>query len=75
MKTQHLPWYALALAAAFVTALAIGVPLSTSALLLFALSCPLMMMFMMGGMGGGDGNDTKHDRSDTPEHRDSAGRS
>jgi len=65
----------LALAAAFVTALAIGVPLSTSALLLFALACPLMMMFMMGGMGGGHGNDTKHDRSDTPEHRDSAGRS
>lgn len=78
MKTQYLPWYALALAAVFVAALAIGVPLSTLALLLVVLACPLMMMFMMGGMGGmggGRGNDTKHDSSDTPEHRDSAGRS
>jgi hypothetical protein len=75
MKTQYLPWYALALAAIFVAALAIGVPLSTLALLLVVLACPLMMMFMMGGMGGGRGNDTNHDSSDTPEHRDSAGRS
>lgn len=75
MKTQYLPWYALALVAVFVAALAIGVPLSTLALLLVVLACPLMMMFMMGGMGGGRGNDTKHDSSDTPEHRDSAGRS
>ncbi len=75
MKTQYFPWYALALAAAFVAALAIGVPLSTLALLLVVLACPLMMMFMMGGMGGGRDNDTKHDSPDTPDHRDSAGRS
>ena len=75
MKTQYLPWYAVALAAVFVTALAIGVPLSTLALLLFALACALMMIFMMRGMKGGRGNDTHHDSTDTPDHRDPAGRS
>jgi hypothetical protein len=74
MKTQYLPWYAVAVAAVVVAALAFGVPLSTLALLLVVLACPLMMMFMMGGMGGGRGNDTNHDSSDTPEHRDAAGR-
>jgi amino acid transporter len=74
MKTQYLPWYAVALATVFVAALAFGVPLSTLALLL-VVACPLMMMFMMSGMGGGRKNDIKHDSSDTPEHRDSAGRS
>ena len=75
MKTQYLPWYAVALAAVFVTALAIGVPLSMLALLLLALACLLMMLFMMRGMGGERGNDTNHDSADTPEPRDSAGRS
>jgi len=75
MKTRYLPWYALAVAAVFVAALAVGVPLSTSALLLLVLCCPLMMMFMMRGMGGGRGNDVNHDSADTPEPRDSAGRS
>lgn len=61
-----------AMAAVFVAALTIGIPLSTLALLLVVLACPLMMMFMKRGMGGGHENDTKHDSSDTPDHRDPA---
>src|SRR5690606_35320007 len=56
------------------TALAIGVPLSTSAQLLYALACPVMKMVKQGGMGVGHGNDTKQGRSQTEENRDSAGR-
>jgi hypothetical protein len=63
-----------AMAAVFVAALTIGIPLSTLALLLVVLACPLMMVFMMRGMGGKHENDTKHDSSDTPDHRDPAGR-
>jgi hypothetical protein len=51
MKTEYLPWYALAVAIAFVGALAFGVPVSTLLLLAAVLACPLMMMFMMGGHG------------------------
>ena len=59
MKSQYLPWYALAVAVAFVGALAFGVPISTLLLLAAVLACPLMMMSMMGGhgMGGGHGSD------------------
>ena len=53
MKSQHLPWYALALAAIVVAAFALGMPASMLAVLLVAMACPLMMMFMMGGMHGG----------------------
>ncbi len=56
MKRQHMMWYAAALIAVAVTALALGAPASTVLLGLVVLACPLMMMFMMGGMqGGGSG--------------------
>jgi hypothetical protein len=70
MKSQYLPWYALAVVVAFVAAVAIGVPISTLLLLLVVLACPLMMMFMMGGgHGPGGSSGEPHD------HHDSAGRS
>jgi hypothetical protein len=67
-----MPWYAAALAAALIGAVAVGVPASTILLLLVVLACPVMMMFMMGG-GHGDGSD--HGSSDLGDQRDSAGRS
>jgi hypothetical protein len=70
-KPRYLPWYAIALALVIVGAFAFGVPVST-VLLLIVLACPVMMMFMMGG-GHGDGSG--HDSNETPQHRDSAGRS
>jgi hypothetical protein len=75
MKPHHMPWYAAALAAVLVGAVAVGVPLSTVLLLLVVLACPVMMMFMMGGMGGGHSDGSDHGSTDTGEHRDSAGRS
>jgi multisubunit Na+/H+ antiporter MnhG subunit len=71
MKRQHFPWYAAALAAVIVGAVALGVPASTLLLLLIVLACPVMMMFMM---GGGHGHGSKDDSGDTNDHRDSAGR-
>ncbi|CAL9677882.1 hypothetical protein SUDANB105_08194 (plasmid) [Streptomyces sp. enrichment culture] len=46
--------YAIAIAIAFVGALALGVPLGTLALLAVVAACPLMMFFMMRGTHGGD---------------------
>ncbi|MGW0137489.1 DUF2933 domain-containing protein [Streptomyces calvus] len=57
--------YAVALAIAFVGALALGVPLGTLALLAIVAVCPLMMFFMMRGMhGGGHGDDQPMDDRD-----------
>jgi len=55
MKRQ--PWglYAIALAILVVGLVALGVPASTLLFAAFLLVCPLMMMFMMGGMHGGHG--------------------
>jgi len=52
-----LPFYVLAAAVVAVGAVAFGIPLSSLWILGFLVLCPLMMMFMMGGMhgGGGDG--------------------
>jgi hypothetical protein len=75
MKTQYLPWYALAVAVAFVGALAFGVPVSTLLLLGVVLACPLMMMFMMGGHSMGGGHDDGHDADDTRHHHDYTERS
>jgi hypothetical protein len=57
------PWglYAIALAILAVGLVALGVPASTLLFAALALACPLMMMFMMGGMHGGRGG-TDHDR-------------
>ena len=61
MNLQRNTWYAVALAAVIVGALAIGVPTSTLLLLLVVLACPVMMMFMMGGHGHESGHDSKVD--------------
>jgi hypothetical protein len=79
MKIPHIGWYAAALAAVLIGALAFGVPASTVFLLLIALACPLMMMFMMGGHGmGGHGMNGSHgganDAGDSRRHEDSTGR-
>ncbi|MBZ4018586.1 DUF2933 domain-containing protein [Streptomyces purpurogeneiscleroticus] len=57
--------YAVALAIAFVGALALGVPVSTLALLALVAACPLMMFFMMRGMHGGHGAGGRH--TDQPD--------
>jgi len=77
MKRQYMPWYAAALVAAVIGALAVGVPLSTVLLLLVVLACPVMMMFMMrgmGGMGGGHGDGSDRGSTDIGEHHDPAAR-
>ncbi|MCV7298169.1 DUF2933 domain-containing protein [Mycobacterium barrassiae] len=74
MKRQYMPWYAAALAAALIGAVAVGVPLSTVLLLLVVLACPVMMMFMMGVMGGRHGDGPDQGSTDIGEHRDSADR-
>jgi hypothetical protein len=73
MKLQHISWYAIALVAAIVGALALGVPVSTVVLLLIVLACPLMMMFMMGGHNMGCSHGSDHDADDIHRHRDSTG--
>lgn len=63
--------YALALAIAFVGALALGVPVGTLGLLLVAAACPLMMFFMMRGVKGGHGEGDQHtDQGDPTRKRD-----
>jgi Protein of unknown function (DUF2933) len=72
MKRQ--PWglYAIALAILVVGLVAFGVPASTLLVAALALTCPLMMIFMMSGMHGGHvGTDhTIERRSPAPEDRD-----
>ena len=53
---RHLPFYVLAAAILLVGAIAFGVPMSTLWIVGFVVLCPLMMIFMMGGMHGGDGH-------------------
>jgi hypothetical protein len=53
----------------FVLGLA-GLPVLTYVPLLIILACPLMMMFMMGGMNHGGGQQgAKHDHSDAGHSR------
>jgi hypothetical protein len=49
------PWglYAIAAAILVVGLIALGVPANTLLFAAFLLTCPLMMIFMMGGMHGG----------------------
>jgi hypothetical protein len=72
MKRQ--PWglYAIAAAILVVGLIAFGVPANTLLFGAFVLVCPLMMMFMMGGMHGGHGGtnpDAEHGTR-TPEDQD-----
>lgn len=52
---RHLPFYVLAAAILFVGAMALGVPTSSLWIVGLVVLCPLMMIFMTGGMPGGDG--------------------
>lgn len=71
---RYLPVYVLAAAVLVVGVLAFGVPTSSLWILGFVVLCPLMMIFMMGGMHGGDGHgghgDSGHKSGDLPEDRD-----
>jgi hypothetical protein len=66
------PWglYAIAAAILVVGLSALGVPANSLLFGAFLLVCPLMMMFMMGGMHGGhsatDPDRTSEDRSHDP---------
>lgn len=62
MKRQHLGLYAVALAILIVGLAYAGVPLTTILIGLVVLTCPLMMLFMMGGHGGhsGSGDQDRH---------------
>jgi len=70
VKRQHMMWYAAALIAVAVSALAFGVPASTVLVVLAVLACPVMMMFMM---SGGQGHSTDHDAGNTRETQDPGG--
>ncbi|GAA0467435.1 hypothetical protein Aca07nite_71090 [Actinoplanes capillaceus] len=64
------PWglYAIAVAILVVGLIALGVPANTLLFGAFLLACPLMMMFMMGGMHGGHGGgQSATDRDRTPD--------
>jgi hypothetical protein len=69
--------YAIALVILVVGLVALGVPASTLVLAALVLACPLMMIFMMGGMHGGHGgagqdreptrpNSDRHDHESPP---------
>jgi hypothetical protein len=70
-KNPNLGLFAVAVAIGVVGALWVGVPAGTLVVLAVALACPLMMMFMMGGMhGGGDHHRSDgHDRDDHDSHQ------
>lgn len=70
---HHVPLYALAAAVLILVSVAFGVPTSTLFLVGFVLLCPLMMMFMMGGMHGSPRSGTKDPdghSNDGPEDHD-----
>jgi hypothetical protein len=64
MKRQQLPLYAIAAAILVVGLVALGVPASTLLYGALALACPLMMVFMMGGMHGGHDQAAHRTRED-----------
>jgi hypothetical protein len=79
MKRQ--PWglYAIALAIVVVGLVALGVPASTLLVAALALTCPLMMIFMMRGMRGGQEShggvdSTSEDHKSRPPTGDSSRR-
>ena len=64
MKREQLPLYALALAILVVGLAVAGVPVTTLFFGLVALACPLMMIFIMGGMHGGHSHGDGHGQPD-----------
>lgn len=63
MKTRNFAPYAIAVAILVVGLAFAGVSVSTLLVVLLALTCPLMMLFMMTGMHGGDGPDQSGPRA------------
>ena len=66
---RHLPFYVLIAAMLLVGAVLFGVPASRLWILGVVVLCPLMMIFMMGGMHGGDGDGVRSG-GDLTEDRD-----
>jgi len=71
--------YAIALAILVVGLVALGVPASTLLFGALVLACPLMMMFMMGGMhgahgGAGQDREPGNAASNSHDHKPTAGR-
>ena len=72
MTNDKRPLYALAAVIGIVGLVALGVPVSTVVLLAVLTACPLMMVFMMGGMhGGGMHGGHDHTNESTDRDRDS----
>jgi hypothetical protein len=71
MKPRYFLWYFAAVALTAAGAIALHAPASTVLIALVLLSCPLMMLFMMGGMGGGHGSG--QDCTDSHSRHDAAG--
>ncbi len=69
MKGSHILWYALTVGVIAVGAMVFGMSASTILWALIVLTCPVMMMFMMGGHGGG----SNHGSTDEAQRSDSAG--
>jgi hypothetical protein len=69
MRRQTGGLYAIALAVLVVGLVAFGVPANALLFGAFVLACPLMMMFMMGGMRGGESPEDER-RARTPAHHD-----
>ncbi|RSM62021.1 hypothetical protein DMB66_22930 [Actinoplanes sp. ATCC 53533] len=70
MRRQPWGMYAIAAAILVVGLIAFGVPANTLLFGAFVLVCPLMMMFMMGGMHGGHGSADPDERTRTTEDQD-----
>lgn len=70
MKRQQLPLYAIAVAILVVGPAMAGAPLSTLLFVPIVLACPLMMMFMMGGMHADHSGRNASTPADTVERRD-----
>jgi hypothetical protein len=77
MKREGWPPYALALAVLIVGLAAVGVPVRTLLFFLAVVACPLMMVFMMGGMSGhgraGTGQSTSRSGGPAESERRPAG--
>ena len=68
MKRQPWGMYAIAAAILVVGLIAVGVPANTLLFGALVLVCPLMMMFMMGGMHGGTSPDAEQHTRTSEDH-------
>lgn len=73
MKRQHMVFFGIAAAVLVVTVTALGISPPTLFVVAFLVLCPLMMLFMMGGMHGGMGDgEQRHDEHPHEDARPSA---